>query len=299
APTGKIRIAPGGFESRIARPGRRAAQRERDHHRGADCQQPADALEERRALGHFYDSGNDGNSGAAGFPGEFWALGANVETRQAAARKSSRPGGRGRNAAFTRRRAVAPGYCRPAGQWRVARAPGFAETQRRGHGSIDRADGGFAGQLPGDFRIVSPGWLTGRDARAAARESIPGIGGGDPASLRWKCGSFGKRMRTKEKDNPDKQQAERQKVIDHLEKDVEELRRLSGDGEADSELERIRRQVAELRREFYTHLGAWQRAQLARHQQRPYTLDYVNYLFTDFMELHGDRGFADDKAIVA
>jgi len=106
-------------------------------------------------------------------------------------------------------------------------------------------------------------------------------------------------MRTKEKDNPDKQQAERQKVIDHLEKDVEELRRLSGDGEADSELERIRRQVAELRREFYTHLGAWQRAQLARHQQRPYTLDYVNYLFTDFMELHGDRGFADDEAIVA
>jgi len=106
-------------------------------------------------------------------------------------------------------------------------------------------------------------------------------------------------MRTKEKDNRDKQQAERQKVIDHLEKDVEELRRLSGDGEADSELERIRRQVAELRREFYTHLGAWQRSQLARHQQRPYTLDYVNYLFTDFMELHGDRGFADDKAIVA
>src|SRR6184192_1528510 len=102
-------------------------------------------------------------------------------------------------------------------------------------------------------------------------------------------------MRTKEKDKLEK----RQKVIEHLEKDVEELRRLSGDGEADSELERIRQEVAELRREFYTHLGAWQRAQLARHQQRPYTLDYVNYLFTDFMELHGDRGFADDKAIVA
>lgn len=111
-------------------------------------------------------------------------------------------------------------------------------------------------------------------------------------------------MRTKEKDKPDKlekQQSERQKVIEHLEKDVEELRRLSGDGDgqADMELERIRQQVAELRREFYSHLGAWQRAQLARHQQRPYTLDYVNLLFTDFMELHGDRGYADDKAIVA
>ena len=106
-------------------------------------------------------------------------------------------------------------------------------------------------------------------------------------------------MRTKEKDKPDKQQAERQKVIEHLEKDVEELRHLAGDAEADTELERIRQQVAELRREFYTHLGAWQRAQIARHQQRPYTLDYINFLFTDFMELHGDRGFADDKAIVA
>src|SRR6516165_9042181 len=108
-------------------------------------------------------------------------------------------------------------------------------------------------------------------------------------------------MSTKEKDKLEKRQAERQKVIEHLEKDVEELRRLSGngDGEADSELERIRQQVAELRREFYTHLGPWQRAQIARHQQRPYTLDYVNYLFTDFMELHGDRAFADDKAIVA
>jgi len=107
-------------------------------------------------------------------------------------------------------------------------------------------------------------------------------------------------MRTKEKEKEKgKQQAERQKVIEHLEKDVEELRRLSGDGNEEAELERIRRQVAELRREFYTHLGPWQRAQIARHQQRPYTLDYVNYLFTDFMELHGDRGFADDKAIVA
>lgn len=106
-------------------------------------------------------------------------------------------------------------------------------------------------------------------------------------------------MRTKEKDNRKKPQAERQKVIEHLENDVEELRRWSDNGKSDSELERLRQQVAELRREFYAHLGPWQRAQIARHQQRPYMLDYVNYLFTDFMELHGDRGFADDKAIVA
>jgi acetyl-CoA carboxylase carboxyl transferase subunit alpha len=92
--------------------------------------------------------------------------------------------------------------------------------------------------------------------------------------------------------------SERQKEIERLEKDVEELRHLAGDEDADVELGRIRQQVAELRREFYIHLGPWQRAQIARHQQRPYTLDFVSLLFTDFMELHGDRGYADDKAII-
>ena len=91
---------------------------------------------------------------------------------------------------------------------------------------------------------------------------------------------------------------ERQKEIERLEKDVEELRHLAGDTDSDAELERVRLQVAELRREFYIHLGPWQRAQIARHQQRPYTLDFVSMLFTDFVELHGDRGYADDKAII-
>ena len=91
---------------------------------------------------------------------------------------------------------------------------------------------------------------------------------------------------------------ERQQEIDRLEKDVEDLRSLAGNADADAELERIRQQVAELRREFYTHLGPWQRAQIARHQQRPYTLDLIGLLFTDFIEIHGDRGFGDDKALV-
>src|SRR5713101_7960526 len=88
-------------------------------------------------------------------------------------------------------------------------------------------------------------------------------------------------MRTKDKHKPGPPTADRskesgrQKEIDRLEKDVEELRR-----------------------EFYTHLGPWQRAQIARHQQRPYTLDFIALLFTDFIELHGDRGYADDKAII-
>src|SRR5262252_7992120 len=105
-------------------------------------------------------------------------------------------------------------------------------------------------------------------------------------------------MRTKEKGNVKKQQAARQHAIEHLEKDVEELRSWSGDGEEDSDLERLRQEVAELRREFYAHLGPWQRAQIARHQQRPYMLDFVQFLFTDFMEVHGDRSFGDDKAII-
>jgi acetyl-CoA carboxylase carboxyl transferase subunit alpha len=93
--------------------------------------------------------------------------------------------------------------------------------------------------------------------------------------------------------------SERQREIDRLEKDVEDLRRLAGDASAEAELERIRTQVTELRREFYSHLGPWQKAQIARHQQRPYTLDFLGLLFTDFVELHGDRAFGDDHAIIA
>jgi acetyl-CoA carboxylase carboxyl transferase subunit alpha len=91
---------------------------------------------------------------------------------------------------------------------------------------------------------------------------------------------------------------DRQKEIDRLEKDVEELRHLAASKDGDAELERLRREVLELRREFYDHMGPWQRAQIARHPQRPYTLDWVNLMFTDFIEIHGDRGFADDKALV-
>src|SRR5499425_2506051 len=106
------------------------------------------------------------------------------------------------------------------------------------------------------------------------------------------------RMATKDKIKPDVT-AERQREIERLEKDVEDLKRLAGDEDAEAELERVRQEVAELRREFYAHLGPWQRAQIARHQQRPYLQDFMQHLFTDFIELHGDRGFGDDKAIIA
>jgi acetyl-CoA carboxylase carboxyl transferase subunit alpha len=94
-------------------------------------------------------------------------------------------------------------------------------------------------------------------------------------------------------------QGSREREIERLEKDVEDLRHFAGSTNGDADLERIRQQVAELRREFYEHLGPWQRAQIARHPQRPYTLDFIALLFTDFFELHGDRGYGDDKAIIA
>jgi acetyl-CoA carboxylase carboxyl transferase subunit alpha len=101
------------------------------------------------------------------------------------------------------------------------------------------------------------------------------------------------------KDKSAKAPNARQLEIDRLEKDVDDLRGLAATPADDAEVQRIRQQVAELRREFYNHLGPWQRAQIARHQLRPYTLDYIGLLFTDFMELHGDRAFGDDKALIA
>src|SRR5579862_4843837 len=90
---------------------------------------------------------------------------------------------------------------------------------------------------------------------------------------------------------------ERQQEIEQLEQEVDELQRLGAT--SSTEIERVRSEISQLRREFYTHLGAWQRTQLARHPQRPYTLDFIRLLFTDFAELHGDRAFADDPAIVS
>jgi acetyl-CoA carboxylase carboxyl transferase subunit alpha len=92
---------------------------------------------------------------------------------------------------------------------------------------------------------------------------------------------------------------QRQAQIDALERDVTELSRLSDPSDATTaDIERIRREVAELKRDFYAHLGSWQKLQIARHPQRPYTDDFIRLLFQDFSEIHGDRNFADDAAII-
>jgi acetyl-CoA carboxylase carboxyl transferase subunit alpha len=103
---------------------------------------------------------------------------------------------------------------------------------------------------------------------------------------------------TREAD-PREIERQRQRQIDALERDVFELSRLTNRTDSTAQdIERIRREVEELRREFYTHLGAWQRVLLARHPQRPYTEDYIRLLFENFSEIHGDRGFSDDPALI-
>ena len=81
-----------------------------------------------------------------------------------------------------------------------------------------------------------------------------------------------------------------------IEKQIEELKRNGGDQGADTGP--LERQLAELRAEIYRNLTPMQRVQVARHPRRPYTLDYLRTIFSDFVELHGDRLFRDDPAIV-
>jgi acetyl-CoA carboxylase carboxyl transferase subunit alpha len=95
------------------------------------------------------------------------------------------------------------------------------------------------------------------------------------------------------------QQDHRKQEIERLEREVEDLRQLQVTETPSKEPERLRIEVAQLRRDFYQNLGAWQRTQLARHPQRPYMMDYIRILFEDFHELHGDRAFGDDPALVA
>jgi acetyl-CoA carboxylase carboxyl transferase subunit alpha len=88
--------------------------------------------------------------------------------------------------------------------------------------------------------------------------------------------------------------------IAELEAKIEELRFVQDDSAVDisEEIARLEQKNYGLTKDIYSKLSPWQCALVARHPQRPYTLDYVEHIFTDFEELHGDRGFADDKAIV-
>jgi len=88
--------------------------------------------------------------------------------------------------------------------------------------------------------------------------------------------------------------------IAELEAKIDELNHVQNGSALDinDEIKRLQKKNADLTKDIYSNLTAWQISQVARHPQRPYTLDYIQALFTDFEELHGDRAFADDPAIV-
>jgi acetyl-CoA carboxylase carboxyl transferase subunit alpha len=89
-----------------------------------------------------------------------------------------------------------------------------------------------------------------------------------------------------------------EKPILELEKKVEEMRKYADNPEIAQEIVRIEKRVRQLQHSVYAGLTRWQKVQLARHADRPYTLDYIQLMTKDFVELHGDRTFKDDKAIV-
>ncbi|MCX5719895.1 MAG: acetyl-CoA carboxylase carboxyltransferase subunit alpha [Nitrospirae bacterium] len=91
-----------------------------------------------------------------------------------------------------------------------------------------------------------------------------------------------------------------EKPIEELEIKIEELKRISDGKEINisSEIKKLEKKTKELRSEIFSTLTPWQKTLVARHPDRPYTLDYINVIATDFIELHGDRRFSDDPSIV-
>ncbi len=91
-----------------------------------------------------------------------------------------------------------------------------------------------------------------------------------------------------------------EKPLEELEVKIEELKRLSDGRELDisSEIKKLEKKARDLRSEIFSALTPWQRTLIARHPERPYTLDYIGMMTEDFVELHGDRRFGDDPAIV-
>jgi acetyl-CoA carboxylase carboxyl transferase subunit alpha len=89
-----------------------------------------------------------------------------------------------------------------------------------------------------------------------------------------------------------------EKPIYELEQKIEEMRKYADNPGIAAEIEKIEKRANQLQRSIFSGLTRWQKVQLARHPDRPYTLDYITLMTTDFIELHGDRTFRDDKAIV-
>jgi acetyl-CoA carboxylase carboxyl transferase subunit alpha len=90
-----------------------------------------------------------------------------------------------------------------------------------------------------------------------------------------------------------------EKPVVELEQKIQELLALSGDSvDLKKEVAKLEKKAEEMRSDIFANLTRWQTAQIARHINRPFTMDYINLIFTEFVELHGDRNFGDDHAIV-
>ncbi|MCL5990609.1 MAG: acetyl-CoA carboxylase carboxyltransferase subunit alpha [Bacteroidetes bacterium] len=89
-----------------------------------------------------------------------------------------------------------------------------------------------------------------------------------------------------------------EKPILELEKKIEEMKSLSSELDISNEIDFLQKKADDLRLQIYQNLTRWQRVQIARHPERPFTLDYLQNVFTDFYELHGDRNYKDDPSIV-
>jgi acetyl-CoA carboxylase carboxyl transferase subunit alpha len=92
-----------------------------------------------------------------------------------------------------------------------------------------------------------------------------------------------------------------EKQLEELESKIDDLKKFSDTTEINiaSEIKKLEKKAQELRQEIYSKLTPWQKTLIARHPERPYTLDYINLMAEDFIELHGDRRFSDDPAIIA
>ncbi|HVN49386.1 MAG TPA: acetyl-CoA carboxylase carboxyltransferase subunit alpha [Bacteroidota bacterium] len=89
-----------------------------------------------------------------------------------------------------------------------------------------------------------------------------------------------------------------EKPIFELEQKIEEMRKYADNLDIADEISTLEKKIDQLRETVYRNLTRWQRVQLARHPDRPYTLDYIQLMIEDFVELHGDRRYGDDKAVV-
>ncbi len=94
-----------------------------------------------------------------------------------------------------------------------------------------------------------------------------------------------------------------EKPIIEIEEEIEKLKNISISGSSSlenvqPEIEKLEKKLRQTIREIFVNISPWQRVQIARHPQRPHSLDYINLLFSDFIELHGDRKFGDDAAII-